>query len=68
MYRKNRKLCMSASTIQKILSEGGYWIAEHINSQGDSCYWLVENGKPAWEGVFLCQKEGTRKCSKKSAL
>ena len=48
----NRKLCDAASSIQRILSQG-YHITKWINAAGVEKYWLVEDGKAPYEGVYL---------------
>lgn len=57
MYNRNKKMCMAANQIQKILQDNNFWIAEHLNVEDVPCYWLVEKGKQAHEGVFICKKE-----------
>ena len=49
----HRILCESAKKIQDILLKNNYDIVEGPNIGNVQCFWLVENNKPYYEGVYI---------------
>lgn len=51
-----KKLCDTAKKIQDLLLKNEFELREGPNIGNVMCYWLVENGKPYYEGIYISKK------------